>query len=90
VTLSRDTIEKSDMAEYPSLYFRGGMRWVRKKVSVDLRNAYDDDQFRRSLGTSDKKTAVRLYPAKLAEILAEFDVRRDHRRSRDRVRSCSP
>ena len=47
---------------------RGSTYYVRKRVPVDLAHVEKREQIRLSLDTSDKKIAVRPYPAKLAEI----------------------
>jgi integrase len=69
-------MDEDDLAKYPGLYERDGVWCVRKRVPADLRHVDPQWQVRRSLGTSDFKTAVRLYPAKLAEIVKGFEQQR--------------
>ena len=69
-------MSESDLAKYPGLYLRAGVWSVRKRVPVDLAQVDGRWQVRLSLGTSDKRDAIRKYPAKLAEIEEEFAQKR--------------
>lgn len=69
-------MDQNELAKYPDLYQRGGVWYVRKKVPIDLRHLNSGDQVRKSLDTGDLKAAVRLYPAKMAEITGGFEQQR--------------
>lgn len=73
------------MAKYPGLFDRDGVWWVRKRVPADLRHVDTRWQVRRSLGTSNLREAVRLYPDKMAEITREFEQQRADLGRHDRV-----
>lgn len=61
------------MAKYPGLTQRDGIWYVRKRVPNDLAAIDRRGSVRRSLGTGDRKEALRLYPHCLAEIASDFD-----------------
>ncbi len=65
-----------ELAKYPGLHLRGSTYYVRKRVPVDLTHIEKREQIRLSLDTSDKRVAIRRYPAKLAEIERTFTVLR--------------
>ncbi|MCE3011604.1 MAG: site-specific integrase [Proteobacteria bacterium] len=69
-------MDQSELARYPGLHLRGSTYYVRKRVPVDLAHIEKREQIRLSLDTSDKKIAIRRYPAKLAEIERTFTVLR--------------
>lgn len=71
-----------DMAKYPGLVQRDGVWLVRKRIPVDLQHIDTRGSVRVSLGTKDKREAIRLYPLKLAEIQAGFDRMREELRSK--------
>ena len=62
------------LIKYPGLYARDNGAWyVRKRVPTDLVGLETRGQIRLSLETADRKTAIKRYPSKLAEIEAHFD-----------------
>lgn len=61
------------MANYPGLTQRGGVWHVRKRIPTDLEHIDTRGSIRISLGTKDKREAVRQYHLKLAEIEAGFE-----------------
>lgn len=61
------------MANYPGLTQRGGVWHVRKRIPADLEHIDPRGSIRISLGTKDKREAVREYHLKLAEIEAGFE-----------------
>ena len=78
-------MDENELAKYPGLYQRGGVWYVRKKVPIDLRHLNNSDQVRKSLDASDFKAAVRLYPARMAEITHRFEQQRADLGRQDRV-----
>jgi integrase len=62
-----------EMASYPGLTQRGGVWHVRKRIPIDLEHIDTRGSIRISLGTKDKREAVRQYHLKLAEIEAGFE-----------------
>lgn len=71
-----------EMARYPGLVERDGVWQVRKRIPTDLQHIDPRGSIRVSLGTKDKREAVRLFPLKLAEIQVGFDRLREEMRSR--------
>lgn len=67
------------MATYPGLYKPdNSANWhVRKRTPKDLRHIEKRESIRCSLGTSEKREAIRRYPLKLAEIEAGFAALRE-------------
>lgn len=61
------------MANYPGLTQRGGIWHVRKRIPADLERIDTRGSIRISLGTKEKREAVREYHIKLAEIEAGFE-----------------
>jgi integrase len=61
-----------EMANYPGLTQRGGVWHMRKRIPKDLEHIDTRGSIRISLGTKDKREAVREYHLKLAEIEAGF------------------
>ena len=61
------------MANYPGLTQRGGVWHVRKRIPTDLEHIDTRGSIRISLGTKDKREAIREYHLKLAEIEAGFE-----------------
>lgn len=62
------------MAKYPGLNRReNGVWYVVKRVPVDLRHVHPREHERRSLRTSERRTAIQRYPLKLAEITLGFE-----------------
>jgi hypothetical protein len=78
-------MKEKDVSDYPGLHLRGSMWWVRKKVPVDIAKLYASDQLRKSLRTSSKREAIRLYASALAEIEHEFALKRAELGSKDRI-----
>ena len=72
-------MDHDDMAKYPGLTQRDGIWYVRKRIPNDLAAFDQRGSVRRSLGTGDRKEALRLYPHCLAEIASDFD------RTRERI-----
>jgi len=55
-------MDEKELANYPGLYPRKNGAWyVRKAIPTGLKGLYTGDQIRKSLHTSDKKEAIRLY-----------------------------
>ncbi|PLK22386.1 hypothetical protein C0V72_15225 [Porphyrobacter sp. TH134] len=79
---------EDEMARYPGLVDRGGMWQVRKRIPIDLQHIDPRGSIRISLGTRDKREAVRLYPLKLAEIQAGFDQLRTELREKPFVEAA--
>lgn len=73
------------MANYPGLTQRGGVWHVRKRIPTDLEHIDTRGSIRLSLGTKDKREAVREYHLKLAEIEAGFERLRADLRSRPAI-----
>ncbi|WP_337186391.1 site-specific integrase [Phenylobacterium sp.] len=63
-------MDDEELAKLP-IFPRGNVWWVRKKVPVDLAR-YPGEQVRKTLDTEDRRVAVSLYPAVLAEIERGF------------------
>ncbi len=62
------------VVKYPGLYARENGAWyVRKRVPVDLAAVEKRASLRFSLETFDRRTAIKRYPFKLAEIEAHFE-----------------
>jgi len=80
-------MDEDDLARYPNLFLREGVWWIRKRVPADLRHVDQRWQVRRSLRTGEKRVALREYPARLAEIEAEFDRLRSDLARQGRVAS---
>lgn len=70
------------MKAYPGLTQREGMWQVRKRIPMDLQHIDKRGSIRISLGTADKREAMRLYHLKLAEITAGFERLREELRAR--------
>lgn len=70
------------MPKYPGLIQRGGVWQVRKRIPADLQHIDPRGSIRISLGTKDKREAVRKYHLKLAAIETGFDRLREELRSR--------
>jgi integrase len=77
-----------EMAQYPGLVQRDGVWLVRKRIPVDLQHIDARGSIRISLGTRDKREAIRLYPLKLAEIQAGFDQLRVELREKPFVKTA--
>jgi integrase len=77
-----------DMAEYPGLTRRNGVWHVRKRIPADLQHFDTRGSIRISLGTTDKRQAVRLYHLKLAEIEMGFERLREDIRARPFVETA--
>lgn len=75
-------MKDDDMANYPGLTRRNGVWHVRKRIPADLQHVDPRESIRVSLGTTDKREAVRLYHLKLAEIEMGFKRLREDIRSR--------
>jgi len=59
-------MDEKDVSNYPGLYPRKNGAWyVRKAIPASLKGLYTGDQIRKSLHTSDKKEAIRLYAASI-------------------------
>ncbi|WP_100259297.1 site-specific integrase [Qipengyuania seohaensis] len=73
-----------EMANYPGLHIPDNSpNWhVRKRTPKDLRQIEKRESIRRSLGTADKREAIRRYPLKLAEIEAGFAALREEIRAK--------
>ena len=78
-------MDDTELARYPGLHDRKGRWYVRKRVPVDLRHAEKREFIRESLGTGDRREAVRRYPVRLAAIEAGFDRLRTELRERGKV-----
>lgn len=79
---------EDEMTSYPGLIQRGGVWQVRKRIPIDLRHIDPRDSIRVSLGTTDKREAIRLYYLKLAEITAGFEQMREALRARPFVEAA--
>ena len=77
-----------EMARYPGLVDRDGVWQVRKHIPVDLQNIDPRGSIHISLGTRDKRQAIRRYPLKLAEMEAGFDRLRADLRERPFVEAA--
>ena len=75
------------MAKYPGLYPRNGVWQVRKLIPADLRHIFTKP-IRESLGTRDKREAIRGYHLKIAEAELAFERARDELRSRPKVEAA--
>lgn len=71
-----------DMANYPGLTQRRGVWQVRKRIPADLQHIDTRGSIRMTLGTKDKREAIRDYHLKLAEIEAGFERMREELRTR--------
>jgi hypothetical protein len=69
----------SAMSSYLWRHTKTNKWFARKRIPDDLRNLYSTGHVYRPLGTSKMKEANRLKPAKLAEIEAEFEQKRQDR-----------
>jgi integrase len=73
------------LTKYPGLYARDNGAWyVRKRVPVDLVGVEKRASLRFSLDTADRRSAIKRYPFKLAEIEAYFA------KLRERLRMMGP
>ncbi len=78
-------MDDEQLAKYPGLYLRDGVWYVRKRRPKDLEHVEARGQIRLSLETSDKRTAIKRYPFKLAEIELGFENQRKELQETGRV-----
>lgn len=69
-------MSENELANYPGLFARRGVWYVRKKVPVELRQIIGMESVRKSLEVRDRRSAQRLYHARMAEIVADFEAQR--------------
>ena len=65
------------MAKYPGLWLRGSRWQLRVVVPKDLRQVFEKAEINKSLGTSDRRAAIRLYLEERSEIERQFAAARD-------------
>ncbi len=65
------------MARYPGLWLRGSRWQLRVVVPKDLRQVFEKAEINKSLGTSDRRAAIRLYLEERSEIERQFAAARD-------------
>ena len=80
-------MDDEEMAKYPGLYLRNGVWQVRKLIPADLKHMFKRP-LRDSLGTRDKRDAVRAYHLKVAEAELAFDRAREELRARPFVEAA--
>lgn len=75
------------MAKYPGLYQRDGVWQLRKLIPADLKHIFAKP-IRVSLGTRDKREAIRAYHLKIAEAELAFERAREELRTRPHVEAA--